>query len=169
MKSPICSFDAKTGVLCSKCEAELQSGDITGDDVNASITLSRLAQRNQDVNKFTLVRGIQVGDDFVLVLGSADVSLLRQNAALADRVEKEFGHKTWFVEAEASDRRFMENLFHPARVLSINLFWLPDGNKLTKVTAAEGAQKSMVDVEKIQKIAREVRSIELLVEFATQR
>jgi transcription antitermination factor NusA-like protein len=66
------------------------------------------------------------------------------------------------VEYEASDRRFIENLFHPAKVLSVNLFWLPDGNKLTKVIVAG---KPLVNIEKIQKIAKAVRSIELLVEF----
>ncbi len=162
MKSPICSFDAKSGVLCSKCEIKLQTGGITQDDVDASTRLTRLAERNQDVNKFTLVHGVRVDGDFVLVLRSSDVIAVRGNESLASRIEGEFGQKVWFVESEASDRRFIENLFHPAKVLSVNLFWLPDGNKLTKVIVAG---KPLVNIEKIQKIAKAVRSIELLVEF----
>jgi len=106
-----------------------------------------------------------VDGDFVLVLRSPDVSALRSNSSLADKIESEFGQKVWFVESEASDRRFVENLLHPVKVSSVNQFWLPDGMRLTKVVAAESAQKPRVNIEKIQKIAKAVRSIELLVEF----
>jgi transcription antitermination factor NusA-like protein len=165
LKSPICSFDAKSGVLCSKCEAKLKSGGITQDDVDASIKLVRLADRNQEINKFTLVRGARVNGDFVLVLRSPDVSVLRSNSELASKIEKEMGEKVWFVETEASDRRFIENLFDPFKVLSVNFFWLPDSNKLTRVIIADDAKTPRVNTEKIQKIAKAVRNIELLVEF----
>ncbi|MGI0015228.1 MAG: transcription elongation factor NusA [Nitrososphaera sp.] len=168
MKSPICSFDANTGVLCSNCEEKLESGAISPDDVYAATRLTRIADRNQEINKFTLVRGIRVDGDLILVLRSPDVSILRGNPALGQMIESEFGQKVWFVESEASDRRFMENLFHPAKVLSVNLFWLPDGNKLTKVMASGNPEKQRVNTEKVQKIAKAVRNIELLVEFEKQ-
>jgi hypothetical protein len=152
-------------VLCSKCEAKLKSGGITQDDVDASIKLVRLADRNQEINKFTLVRGARVNGDFVLVLRSPDVSVLRSNSELASKIEKEMGEKVWFVETEASDRRFIENLFDPFKVLSVNFFWLPDSNKLTRVIVAEDAKTARVNIEKVQKIAKAVRNIELLVEF----
>ncbi len=165
MKSPICSFDAKSGVLCSKCEAKLKSGGITQDDVDAAMKLVRLADRNQEINKFTLVRGARVNGDFVLVLRSPDVSVLRSNLELASKIEKEMGEKVWFVETEASDRRFIENLFDPFKVLSVNFFWLPDSNKLTRVIIADDSKTPRVNIEKVQKIAKAVRNIELLVEF----
>jgi transcription antitermination factor NusA-like protein len=165
LKSAICPFDAKSGVLCSKCESKLESGSITRDDVEAAIKLARLADRNQDVDKFTLVRGAKVDHDFVLVLRSPDVIALKGDLGLADKIEGEFGQKVWFVESEASERRFIEGLFHPIKVLFINLFWLPDGNKLTKVIVAGDGKRARVNIEKIQKIAKTVRNIELLVEF----
>lgn len=165
MKSPICPFDAKSGVLCSKCESKLESGGITRDDVEAAIRLARLADRSQDVDRFTLLRGAKVDDDFVLVLRSPDVVALRGNSGLADKIEGEFGQKVWFVESEASERRFVEGLLHPLRVLSVNLFWLPDGNKLTRVIVAGDGKRARVNIEKVQKIAKAVRNIELLVEF----
>jgi hypothetical protein len=143
----------------------LKSGGITQDDVDASIKLVRLADRNQEINKFTLVRGARVNGDFVLVLRSPDVSVLRGNPELASKIEKEMGEKVWFVETEASDRRFIENLFDPFKVLSVNFFWLPDSNKLTRVVVADDAKAARVNIEKVQKIAKAVRNIELLVEF----
>jgi len=165
LKTPICSFDAKSGVLCRTCEAKLKSGTITQDDIDAAKKLINLADRNQEINKFTLVRSARVNGDFVLVLRGYDVSVLRGNQDLVNKIEKEMGQKVWFVETEASDRRFIENLFHPIKVLSVNFFWLPEANKLTKVVLSDDPKHAQFNLEKIQKIAKAVRNIELLVEF----
>ncbi len=165
MKTPICTFDAKSGVLCRTCEAKLKSGSISQDDVDVSIKLIRLADRNQEINKFTLVRGTRVNGDFILVLRGHDISMLRSNAELVNKIEKEMGQKVWFVETEASDRRFIESLFHPMKVLSVNFYWLPGSSKLTKVIIAGEAKSTETDLDKIQKIAKVVRDIELLIEF----
>lgn len=169
MKTPICSFDAKSGVLCRTCEAKLKSGSITQDDIDAAKKLINLADRNQEINKFTLVRGTRVNGDFVLVLRGQDVSVLRGNQELSSKIEKEMGEKVWFVEAEASDRRFIESLFHPIKVLSVNFFWLPEANKLTKVVVADDGKNAQLNLEKVQKIAKAVRNIELLIEFNTSQ
>jgi hypothetical protein len=51
-------------------------------------------------------------------------------------------------------------------VLTVNLVWLPDGNKLTKVIIAGGNHSELeFNIEKIKKIAKEIRNIELLVEL----
>jgi hypothetical protein len=165
LKTPICSFDAKSGVLCTKCEAKLKSGSITQDDVEAATKLIGLADRNQEVNKFTLSRATRVYGDFVLVFRGSDVSVLRGNEELASKIEKQMGQKVWFVETEASERRFIESLFHPLKVLSVNFFWLPEANKLTKVIIGDDAKNTPVNIEKVQKIAKAIRNIELLVEF----
>jgi transcription antitermination factor NusA-like protein len=165
LKTPICSFDAKSGVLCRTCEAKLKSGTITQDDIDAAKKLINLADRNQEINKFTLIRGTRVNGDFVLVLRGHDVSILRGNQDLVNKIEKEMGQKVWFFETEASDRRFIENLFHPIKVLSVNFFWLPEANKLTKIVLSGDPKHTQFNLEKIQKIAKAVRNIELLVEF----
>jgi transcription antitermination factor NusA-like protein len=169
LKTPICSFDAKSGVLCRTCEAKLKSGSITQDDIDAAKKLINLADRNQEINKFTLVRGTRVNGDFVLVLRGQDVSVLRGNQELTSKIEKEMGEKVWVVEAEASDRRFIETLFHPNKVLSVNFFWLPEANKLTKVVVADDSKNAQLNLEKVQKIAKAVRNIELLIEFNTSQ
>ena len=152
-------------MLCRKCEAKLKSGSITQDDVEAATKLIGLADRNQEVNKFTLIRATRVHGDFVLVFRGSDVSVLRSNEALASNIEKQMGQKVWFVETEASERRFIESLFHPLKVLSVNFFWLPQANKLTKVIIADDAKNTLVNIEKVQKIAKAIKNIELLVEF----
>ncbi|MFL6461709.1 MAG: transcription elongation factor NusA [Nitrososphaeraceae archaeon] len=167
MKTPICTFDAKTGILCAKCETKLRLGHLKQTDVEGAIKITKLAEHNQDINKFTMVGAAKVDGDFVLILRGSDISVLRANTMLPTKFEHEFQSKVWFVEAEAPDKRFIENLFFPLRVLTVNLIWLPDGNKLTRVIIAgkSNNSESKTTIEKIKKIAKEIRNIELLVEF----
>jgi transcription antitermination factor NusA-like protein len=167
LKTPICTFDAKTGILCAKCETKLRLGHLKQTDVEGAIKITKLAEHNQDINKFTMVGAAKVDDDFVLILRGSDISVLRANTMLPTKFEHEFQSKVWFVEAEATDKRFIENLFFPLRVLTVNLIWLPDGNKLTRVIIAgkSNNSESKTTIEKIKKIAKEIRNIELLVEF----
>ena len=170
MKTPICSFDAKTGTLCSKCEDKLRSGHLTQADVECAVKLVKIAERDQEINKFTMINAYHVNGDIVLVLQRSDLSTLRSNVELSRKIQQQFQSKVWFVEAEATDKRFLENLFFPARILTINLIWLPDGNKLTKViVAAKDGQVSGINVEQIQKITKTVRNIELLVDVESTR
>jgi transcription antitermination factor NusA-like protein len=170
LKTPICSFDAKTGTLCSKCEDKLQSGHLSQVDVECAVKLVKLAERDQEINKFTMVNAYQVNGDVVLVLQRSDLTTLRSNVELARRIQAQFQSKVWFIEAEATDKRFLENLFFPARILTINLIWLPDGNKLTKViVAAQNMRVSDINIEQIQKITKTVRNIELIVELESNR
>ena len=165
LKTPICSFDAKTGVLCAKCEERLRSNDLTQDEVHASIVLTRLAQRYSQVDKFNLVTAFKVETDFVLVMKGSDLLLIRSHEEIRVEMEKLFDARVWMVESDSSDRRFIENLLFPRRVLSVNLIWLPDGNKLTRVIMDSGKTSDPTnDINKIQKIAKKIKGIELLVE-----
>jgi hypothetical protein len=52
------------------------------------------------------------------------------------------------------------------KIVSINLVWLPDGNKLTKIIISKKKnQNTKIDTTLITKIAKEMRNIELLVEY----
>jgi transcription antitermination factor NusA-like protein len=166
LKTPICTFDAKTGILCAKCETKLRLGHLTHADIEGAMKITKIAEHNQDVNKFTMISAAKVDDDFILILRGSDIIVLRTNTSLSKKFEDEFQSKVWFVEAEATDRRFIENLFFPAKVLTVNLIWLPDGNKLTKAIVTDGNHSELEsNVEKIKKIAKEIRNIELLVEL----
>jgi transcription antitermination factor NusA-like protein len=166
LKTPICTFDAKTGILCAKCETKLRLGHLTHADIEGAMKITKIAEHNQDINKFTMISAAKVDDDFILILRGSDIIVLRTNTSLSKKFEDEFQSKVWFVEAEATDRRFIENLFFPAKVLTVNLIWLPDGNKLTKAIITDGNPSELEsNVEKIKKIAKEIRDIELLVEL----
>jgi len=171
LKTPICLFDAKTGILCSKCDAKLTSGHLNQAAVYSSIKLAKLAEKDQEISKFTLVGSHKVDDDYILFLRTSDIITIRSNPSIIKKFKGEFNANIWFIEAEGTDRRFIENLFYPLRILNMNLIWLPDGNKLTRVTVSQELAKRSsfpLDVERFRKVARAVKNIDLIVEFEPQ-
>ncbi len=167
MKVPICIFDAKTGVLCPKCESRLKNGELSKSDVECSIKLIKLSRNNQDIDKLNLISSQKIDEDYVLILKDSNLSHINSNDKLINSVEKEFNGKVWFVEANSSIRRFLENLFFPIRILKTNMIWLPDGNQVTQVTIeSKDYEKFISIIEKIKKIVNVIRNIELVVEIS---
>ncbi len=59
----------------------------------------------------------------------------------------------------------MKACFVFSRCCQLTCHCLPDGNKATTVIVARDGKTARVNIEKVQKIAKTVRNIELLVEF----
>jgi transcription antitermination factor NusA-like protein len=165
LKTPICTFDAKTGILCNVCESKLNSGEITEFDVKGSIILTKLAQKNPQLDKMTLINSKEIDDEVVLIFKSSDVRLIRSNVNLYDLIRQSFEKNVWIVESNSNDRRFLENLFFPVRIDNINFIWLPDGHKLTRVIINKkinNIKDNTIDI--IKKISLALKKIELVVE-----
>lgn len=167
MRLPICIFDAKTGVLCPKCESRLKNGELSKTDVESSIKLIKLSNKNQDIDKLNLIGSQKIDEDYVLILKDSNVSHINSNDKLISLIEKEFNGKVWFVEANSSVRKILENLFFPIRILKTNMIWLPDGNQVTQVTIeSKDYEKFFSIIEKVKKIVNVIRNIELVVEIS---
>jgi hypothetical protein len=167
LRLPICIFDAKTGVLCPKCESRLKNGELSKIDVESSIKLIKLSNKNQDIDKLNLIGSQKIDEDYVLILKDSNVSHINSNDKLISLIEKEFNGKVWFVEANSSVRKILENLFFPIRILKTNMIWLPDGNQVTQVTIeSKDYEKFFSIIEKVKKIVNVIRNIELVVEIS---
>ena len=169
MKTPICSFDARMGVLCPKCNAKLKSGQLTETDVQVSIKLTKAAEKNPDINKMSLVKANNVDGDYVLVLEPSTLAPLRRDPAFPKTLQSILGGKVWLTEADTTDRKELEDLFYPVRISNINTVWLPDGSKMTRVIIpGKKTERFPHDTETISRILRETREMELMVEFEKQ-
>ena len=167
MRLPICIFDAKTGVLCPKCESRLKNGELSKVDVECSIKLIKLSDKNQDIDKLNLIGCQKIDGDYVLILKDSNVSHIKSNDKIISSIEEEFNGRVWFVEANSSVRKILENLFFPIRILKTNMIWLPDGNQVMQVTIeSKDYEKFSSIIEKVKKIVNVVRNIELVVEIS---
>jgi transcription antitermination factor NusA-like protein len=164
-KLPICYFDARTGILCANCEARLRKGEITKADVEAAKAVAQLSDRVPELGRVTLRRAFEANGSYVLEFEQVDMAALRSNPLLQTDLEGALKGKVWLVAAGGSDRRFLEDVFFPAKVLTVNTVWLPDGGKKTKVIVpAKRSERRIVDFDKLRQAVKQARGIELLVE-----
>ncbi len=166
MKTPICSFDARTGVLCPQCDAKLRSGHITQADVDVSIKLAKASEKSPDIAKLSLSKAIQIGNDYLIVLEPGNLAPLRRDANLQKTLQNILGGKVWLTESDTTDRKELEDLFFPVRVANVNTVWLPDGSKMTKVVIpGKRTDRFPHDTSMITRILKETREMDLMVEF----
>jgi transcription antitermination factor NusA-like protein len=170
MKLPICNFDAKNMVLCPKCESKIESGNITKADVDASIKLAQLAKSNHIIDKFTLYSCKEFDGNFVLSLAKNDIMVIRQSRVLYRLLQDQFQGKIWLVEDDENDKKFIEDLFFPTKILSINSVWVPSGVQKTKaVVSGKWTPRFPIDTNKVIQIVKNARNLDIEIEFEEKR
>jgi len=103
-----------------------------------------------------------------LVVGHGDVPrLLGYGGKIMKALSEETGRRVRVLEYGVDDRKFLEDLFAPLSIMTINTIWLPDGTTETRVILKKrrGSQPPF-DVKALKEIARKVRNMVLRVEFA---
>ncbi|MFM7862178.1 MAG: transcription elongation factor NusA [Candidatus Nitrosotenuis sp.] len=170
LQVPICVFDAKNSVLCPQCESKLESGLLTQADVDASMKLAKLSKTIPEIEKFSMNSCRQVMLNHVLYLSKHDIDATRKSRTLYRTISSEFSGKVWLVESEASDRKFIEDLFFPAKLLSINAVWVPGGLQKTKViVSGKRTSRFPIDTEQVAKIVKELRQLDIVIEFEEKK
>jgi hypothetical protein len=113
-------------------------------------------------------RAFDVGGTLAVVVGAGDVArLLGFGGKIVKALGEETGKRVRVLESGTDDRKFLEDLFAPLSIVTINTIWLPDGTTETRVILRRrrGAGPPF-DVKALKEIARRVRNITLRVEFA---
>jgi transcription antitermination factor NusA-like protein len=154
------------GILCPQCESKLDSGKLTRADVEAAIKLVHLSQKIPQIEKFTLNSCQESIGNYVLYLSGSDIMTVRQSRELYRLLQGEFPGKIWLVEENATDNKFIEDLFFPIKILAINRVWALGGIQKTKViVSGKRTPRFPIDTDKVISIAKDLRGIDLAVEF----
>lgn len=103
-----------------------------------------------------------------LIVGKGDVARL---LGFGGRIIRAIGEKTGktirILEHNVADRKFIEDLFAPLTVLTINTIWLPDGTTETRVILRRRGRRPLpIDVKATKQVAKKVRNMTLRVEFS---
>ena len=134
--------------------------------MEAAIKLVHLSQKIPQIEKFTLNSCQESIGNYVLYLSSSDIMTVRQSRELYRLLQGEFPGKIWLVEENASDKKFIEDLFFPIKILAINRVWALGGIQKTKViVSGKRTPRFPIDTDKVISIAKDLRRIDLAVEF----
>jgi transcription antitermination factor NusA-like protein len=93
--------------------------------------------------------------------------LLGYGGKIIKALGEETGKSVRVLEYGVDDRKFLEDLFMPLSILTINTIWLPDGTTETRVILRRSRGNQLpFDLKALKEIARKVRKMSLRVEFA---
>ena len=168
MKTALCSFCLKSGILCQKCSARVKSGEVSEADLKIARLLLSLEQKYPSLQNVYFHKAVEVGKTLALIVGPGDVSrLLGYGGKIMRALGEETGKRVRVLENGVDDRKFLEDLFAPLSILTINRIWLPDGTTETRVILRKrhGTQLPF-DTKALKEIADKVRNITLRVEFS---
>ncbi len=170
MKLPICTFDAKNSILCPQCEKKLDTGELTKADVDASIKLAKLTKVNQEIEKFTLYSCKEFNGNFVLSFSKNDILEIRKSRVFYRLLQDQFDGKIWLVEADENDKKFIEDMFFPTKILSINSVWAPGGIQKTKaVVSGKWTPRFPINTDTVIQIVKNARNLDIEIEFENKR
>lgn len=168
MKTELCSFCLKSGILCQKCLAKVKSGEITDLDLKIARLLLSLEEKYPSLQNVYFHKAVDADKTLAIIVGPGDVPrLLGYSGKIIKALGEEVGKKVRVLEYGVDDRKFLEDLFAPLSIVTINTIWLPDGTTETRVILKKrrGSQPPF-DVKALKEIARKVRNMTLRVEFA---
>jgi transcription antitermination factor NusA-like protein len=167
LKMGLCSFCLKSGILCQKCLAKLKSGEVSETDLRVARLLLSLEEKFPSLQNVYFHKTIDADRTLAVVVGPGDVPrLLGYGGKIVKTLSEETGKSIRILENGVDDRKFLEDLFAPLSIMTINTIWLPDGTTETRVILKRRRSHSMLDVNALKEIASKVRDITLRVEYA---
>ncbi len=168
MKTVLCSFCLKSGMLCQKCSAKVKSGEITELDLKIARLLLSLEEKFPSLQNVYFHKAVDVDRTLAVIVGRGDVPrLLGYGGKIIKALGTKTGRAIRILEYGADDRKFLEDLFAPLSIMTINTIWLPDGTTETRVILMKKRGRQLpFDVKALKEIARKVRNMTLRVELA---
>ncbi|MBS7607382.1 MAG: hypothetical protein QW502_01325 [Candidatus Bathyarchaeia archaeon] len=166
MKAELCQFCLRSGILCSKCRAKLERGEVTRLDLEIARLLVSIEDKYPLLQDVYFHGAVEADNILAILVRRGDANkILSYGGKIIRFLEDKTGKSIRILEYNTNERKFLEDLFSPLSILTINKIWLPDGTVETRVIL-KGRKKSSLNVNAMREIAKRVRGITLRVEFA---
>ncbi len=129
--------------------------------------LLSLEENYPSLQNVSFYKAVDVGKTLAILVGKGDVPrLLGYGGKIIRALSEKTGKTIRVLEYGVDDRKFLEDLFAPLSIVTINTIWLPDGTTETRVILKrKGGRQPPFDVKALVDIARKLRNITLRVEF----
>ena len=167
VKTILDAFCVKSGILCRRCEEKLEKGQITELDLKVIQRMVELEKEYPVLQDVTYHRSVEADGMLAVLVDRKDIPrLLGGGAKIVKDLGETFGKRVKLISYGGDDREFLEDLFSPMSILTINTIWIPDGSTETKVILTGRQPRNMpVDLDKVKMIAHELKGMTLRVEF----
>ena len=140
--------------MCQKCSAKVKAGEISQLHLKIARLLLR-SKKHPSLQSLCFYKAVDVEKTLAIIVGHGDVAkLLGYSGKIIKAIGDETGKNIKVLENGVDDRKFLEDLFTPFNILTINTIWLPDGTTETRVILKRkrGAQLPF-DLKALKEIA----------------
>jgi len=167
VKTILVAFCVKSGILCRRCEEKLEKGQITELDLKVIQRMVELEKEHPVLQDVTYHRSVEADGMMAVLVDRRDLPrLLGGGAKVVKDLGDTFGKRVKLISYGGDDREFLEDLFSPLSILTINTIWIPDGSTETKVILTGRQPRKMpVDLDVVKTIAKDLKGMTLRVEF----
>jgi len=130
--------------------------------------LLSLEEKYPSLQNVCFYKAVDVNKTLAVIVGHGDVPrLLGYGGKIIKALGEETGKSVRILEYGVDDRKFLEDLFTPLSILTINTIWLPDGTTETRVILKKRRGSHVpFDSKALKEIAHKVRKMSLRIEFA---
>ncbi len=166
MKTPLCTFCIKSGVLCPQCRDKLRTGTVSERDIHIAKLLFELEAKYPVLQQITFHNAYDVDGVLAIVVGPGDLPRIFSEGSAIPRAIADLARKRIrILEKRGDTRGFLEDLLAPAPITAINTIWLPDGTTETRVIVSGRPRRLPLKVSVLRELAKKVRGITLRVAF----
>jgi transcription antitermination factor NusA-like protein len=167
VKTILDAFCVKSGILCRRCEEKLEKGQITELDLKVIQRMVELEKEHPVLQDVTYHRSVEADGMMAVLVDRRDLPrLLGGGAKVVKDLGDTFGKRVKLISYGGDDREFLEDLFSPLSILTINTIWIPDGSTETKVILTGRQPRKMpVDLDVVKTVAKDLKGMTLRVEF----
>lgn len=146
----------------------VKSGKVSETYLEVARLLLSLETKYPPLQSVSFHRAVEVDGVLALVVGRGDVPrLLGYGGKIMRAIEEKTGKSVRILEKAVDNRKFLEDLFAPLPVMTINTIWIPDGTTETRVILRKrGRRPPPMNIEAMKQVAKAVRNIVLRVEFS---
>jgi transcription antitermination factor NusA-like protein len=167
VKTALCNFCLKSGILCSKCQGKLKSGKVSEVDFTIARLLLSLEEQYPTLQDVTFHKAVEADKILAILVDKGDVPrLLSHGGKIVRALGEKTGKTIRILEHGVTERKFLEDLFVPLSILTINKIWLPDGTTETRVILRLGRRKRIPNMNASKEIAQKLRGMTLRIEAA---
>jgi transcription antitermination factor NusA-like protein len=168
VKAEICQFCLRSGILCSKCKAKLSRGEITPLDLEIARLLVSIENKYPMLQDVYFHRAVEANGLLAIFVRKGDSNkILSYGGKIIKFLENKTGKDIRILEYNTDERKFLEDLFAPLSVLTVNKIWLPDGSIETRVILkGRSGRRGLANIDALKEIAKKVKGTTLRIEFA---
>ena len=167
VKTILDAFCIKSGIMCRKCQEKIEKGQITDLDLKIIRLLSDLEKGNPGLQDLAYHKAVEADGNVAVLVDRRDMGkMLSGGAKVAHAISDSLGKTVKVLGYGGDARQFLEDLFSPLSILTLNTIWIPDGSTETKVILTGRQPRRMpVDLEIVKRLAKELRNMTLRIEF----